>query len=65
VSAHSAYTSNDTATEECEITKDWFKGIGKDKDEILEKIWSEELGDCKDRVLRQLWKEKEKIIIID
>jgi len=37
--------------EECEITKDWFKGIGKNKDEILEKVWSEELGDSKGRAI--------------
>jgi len=48
--------------EECEVTKDWFIGLGKDKEEILEKVWDEELGDSKGRVLRKLWKEKEKVI---
>jgi len=47
--------------EKCEVTKNWFIGIGKVKDEILEELWGKELGDSKGRVLKKLWKKKEKI----
>jgi len=48
--------------EDCEIIKDWFIEIGKNKEEILEKLWDKELDGSKGRVLRKLWKEKKRVI---
>jgi len=46
--------------EEYEVTKYWFIGLGKDKNEILEKVWDEKLSDSKGKVLRKLWKERKR-----
>jgi len=46
--------------EECEEAK-WFRGLGRNKEEIWDKVWSEDLDERKGEVLVKIWKEKEEI----
>jgi len=32
---------------DCEVTVDWFRGLGRNKEKIWEKIWSEDLDEEK------------------
>jgi len=42
--------------EDCEITVDWFRGLGKNKKEIWEMMWSEDLDEEKGETLVKIWK---------
>ena len=44
---------------ECDATKDWFSELGKNCNDIEERIWSDEIDNTKGRILSKLWKEKE------
>lgn len=44
---------------ECEVTMDWFKGLGNNKKEREKKIWEDDLNKVKAEILKKLWKEKE------
>jgi len=46
--------------EDCEETKEWFKELGENREEIWKRIWSEELDDKKGEILVRLWKSKAK-----
>jgi len=47
--------------EGCEETAKWFRGLGRNKEEIWDKVWSEDLDERKGELLVKIWKEKEKI----
>jgi len=47
--------------EEYEETVDWFRGVGRNKKEIWEKVWNEDLDERKGELLVKIWKMKEKI----
>lgn len=42
--------------------KKWFKDLGGDEEEIINRIWRNELDGTKDRTLRKLWNEREKVL---
>jgi len=48
--------------EECPKVCNWFKELGKDKEEIWKKLWSEELDSIKCKVLGKLERERKKEI---
>ncbi|XP_029676802.1 uncharacterized protein LOC115243745 [Formica exsecta] len=47
---------------DCDVTKSWFIEIGKNENEVEEKLWNDVLDDAKGRLLRKIWKEKENVI---
>lgn len=47
---------------ECQDIKKWFKDLGGDEEEIINRIWRNELDGTKGRTLRKLWKEREKVL---
>lgn len=44
--------------EECEISKVWFRDLGKNRSERLERIGNNELDERKERALRKFCREK-------
>lgn len=46
--------------EECVMTKGWFDKLGKEKQEIWERIWDDDLDENKSLILSRLWREREK-----
>jgi len=46
---------------ECLETRGWFDDLGKNKEEIWDRMWSEDWDERKGEVLVRIWKEKEKI----
>jgi len=47
--------------EECEETAEWFRSLGRNKEEIWEKVWSEDLDERKGEILVKIWKASEEI----
>lgn len=45
---------------ECEYTKDWFKELGRNKEERTKKIWKNDLNKEKTEIVMKLWKKKER-----
>jgi len=45
---------------ECVETRDWFRNVGENRDEIWKKVWSEDLDEKKGEALVRLWKRKER-----
>lgn len=46
----------DHLLEECRITKEWFRKLGRSEEERARKLWSDELDE--EEVLRKFWKER-------
>jgi len=46
--------------EVCEETKEWFKELGENREEIWKRIWSEDFDEEKGEILVKLWKSKAK-----
>jgi len=40
--------------------REWFVGIGLEKEEIMKNLWEENLDRIKDKILKKLYKKREK-----
>jgi len=47
---------------ECIKVKPWFRELGNEAKERIDRVWNEDIDDCKGKVIKKLCKEKEKRI---
>lgn len=52
--------SLDHFMEDCKVAKQWFEGIGNNKEEKIQRIMDDKLDENKGKILDKLWKEKER-----
>lgn len=46
---------------DCQVTKEWFKDIGKDTEERLSRIYDNRLDEVKEKIIIKVWREREKL----